>query len=131
MQISRWQNFKDKGHLFTLNLRTPATKIHRISCLRTFFLFLWINLFWFVADVYCQNFLKFWYCCAEKYFLFIWFFTKLFPIAVVLLLDKNLILSLRIWSPYIVLCCRKHFHSILTNSNNFSHSKSSIYSSFC
>ena len=35
MQINRWHNFKDKGHLFTLNL-PMTTKIHRIS-LRTFF----------------------------------------------------------------------------------------------
>ena len=53
MQINRWQNFKDKGHLFTLNLQMTTTKIHRISLLRTFFffLFLWINLFCSTADV--------------------------------------------------------------------------------
>ena len=51
MQINRWQNFKDKGHLFTLNLWMTATKIRRISLLRTFFLFLWINLFCSIADV--------------------------------------------------------------------------------
>ena len=50
MQINRWRNFKDKGHLFTLNLRM-TTKICRISLLRTFFLFLWINLFCSIADV--------------------------------------------------------------------------------
>ena len=57
---------------------------------------------------------------------FIWFFMKIFPIAVVLLLYKNLILFLRIWSPHIVLYYRKHFYSILTNLSNFSHSKSPI-----
>ena len=51
MQINRWQNFKDKRHLFTLNLRITTTKIHRISLLRTFFLFPWINLFCSMADV--------------------------------------------------------------------------------
>ena len=51
MQINRWQNFKDKGHLFTLNLPMTTTKIRRISLLRTFFLFLWINLFCSIADV--------------------------------------------------------------------------------
>ena len=50
MQINRWRNFKDKGHLFTLNL-PMTTKIRRISLLRTFFLFLWINLFCSIADV--------------------------------------------------------------------------------
>ena len=44
MQINRWRNFKDKGHLFTLNLPMTTTKIRRISLLRTFFLFLGINL---------------------------------------------------------------------------------------
>ena len=38
MQINRWRNFKDKGHLFTLNL-AMTTKIRRISLLRTFFYF--------------------------------------------------------------------------------------------
>ena len=42
MQINRWQNFKDKGHLFTLNL-LMTTKIRRISLLKIFFLFVWIN----------------------------------------------------------------------------------------
>ena len=56
---------------------------------------------------------------------FIWFFMKIFPIAVVLLLYKNLIFFLRIWSPHVVLYYRKHFYSILTNLSNFSHSKSS------
>ena len=51
---------------------------------------------------------------------------KLFPIAVVLLLYKNLIFFLRIWSPHVVLYYRKHFYSILTNLSNLSHSKSSI-----
>ena len=37
MQINRWWNFKVKGHLFTLNLQTTATKICIISLLRTFF----------------------------------------------------------------------------------------------
>ena len=37
MQINRCQNFKDKGHLFILNL-PMTTKICRISLLRTFFL---------------------------------------------------------------------------------------------
>ena len=52
MQINRWQNFKDKmvPYLFTLNL-LMTTKIRRISLLRTFFLFLWINLFCPIADV--------------------------------------------------------------------------------
>ena len=50
MQINRWQNFKDKGHLFTLNL-PMTTKICRKSLLRTFLLFLWINLFCSIADV--------------------------------------------------------------------------------
>ena len=37
-----------------------------------------------------KTFLKFWYCCAEKYFqFFIWLFKKLFPIAEVLLLYKE------------------------------------------
>ena len=36
MQINRWQNFKDKGYLFTLNL-PMTTIIHRISLLRAFF----------------------------------------------------------------------------------------------
>ena len=39
MQINRWQNFKDKGHLFTLNLQMTATKIRRMSLLRTFFFY--------------------------------------------------------------------------------------------
>ena len=39
MQINRWQNFKDKGHLFTLNLPMTTTKIRRISLLKTFFYF--------------------------------------------------------------------------------------------
>ena len=114
---------KIKHILFTLNLGMTATEIRQISLLKTFFLFLWINLFCSIADVYCRNFLKFWYCCAEKYFLFfIRFFTKLFPIAVVLLLYKNF----KIWSPHVVLYYRKHFYSILTNLSNLSHSKSSI-----
>ena len=70
MQINRWQNLKDNGHHFTLNLQMTATKIRRISLIRTFFIFLWINLFCSIADVYYRNFLKFWYCCAEKYFVF-------------------------------------------------------------
>ena len=53
------------------------------------------------------------------------FFTKLFPVAVVLLLYKNLNF-LRIWSAHVVLCYRKHFYSILTNLSNLSHNKSSI-----
>ena len=57
---------------------------------------------------------------------FIWFFMKIFPIAVVLLLYKNLIFFSRIWSPHVVLYYRKHFYSILTNLSNFSHSKSSM-----
>ena len=36
MQINSWQNFKDKGYLFTLNL-PMTTIIHRISLLRAFF----------------------------------------------------------------------------------------------
>ena len=44
MQINRWWNFKEKGKLSTLNLQM-TTKIRRISLLRKFFLFLWINLF--------------------------------------------------------------------------------------
>ena len=51
IQINRWRNFKDKGHLFTLNLPMTDTKIRRISLLGTFFLFLWINLFCSIADV--------------------------------------------------------------------------------
>ena len=125
MQINRWWNVKDQRHLFILILRMTATKICRISY--NIFLFLWINLFCSIADVECRNFLKFWYCCAEKYFLFfVRFFTKLFPIAVVLLLYKNLIFFLRISSPHIVLCYRKHFYWILTNLSNLSQSKSSI-----
>ena len=50
MQINRWQNFKDKGHLFTLNL-PMTTKICRISLLRMFSLFLKINLFCSITDV--------------------------------------------------------------------------------
>ena len=90
MQINRWWNFKDKGHPFTLNLPMTTTKICRISRLRTVLLFLWINLYCSITDVvYCRNFMKFWYYCSEKYFLFfIRFFTKLFTIAVVLLLHK-------------------------------------------
>ena len=64
--------------------------------------------------------------CRKIFFAFIWFFTKHFPIAVVLLLYKNLIFFLRIWSPHVVLYYRKHFYSILTNLSNLSHSKSSI-----
>ena len=30
MQTNRWQNFKDIGHLFTVNLPMAATKIHNI-----------------------------------------------------------------------------------------------------
>ena len=51
MQINRWQNFKDKGQLFTFNLWMTATKICRLSLIGTFFLFLWINLFCSIADV--------------------------------------------------------------------------------
>ena len=39
---------------------------------------------------------------------------------------QDLIFFLRIWSPLVVLYCRKHFYSILTNLSNLSHSKSSI-----
>ena len=52
---------------------------------------------------------------------FIRFFMKPFPIAVVLLLYKNLIFFLRIWSPYVVLYYRKHFYSILTDLSKLSH----------
>ena len=38
IEINRWR--KDKGHLFTSNLHMSATKIRRISLLRTFFCFL-------------------------------------------------------------------------------------------
>ena len=89
MQINRWQNT-----LFTEHLRTTASETNRASFLRSFF-FLWINLFCFIGDVYCRNFLKFWYWCAENNFmLFIQFRMKLFPIAVVSLLWKNLIFFL-------------------------------------
>ena len=37
MEINRKRNFKEKGHLLTLNLGMTATKISRISLLRTFF----------------------------------------------------------------------------------------------
>ena len=37
MQINRWQNFKDKGHIFTLNLMM-ATKICRTSSQNIFFI---------------------------------------------------------------------------------------------
>ena len=45
MQITRWQHFKDKGHHFTLNLQMTATKICRISLLRT-------HLFYFLGLIY-------------------------------------------------------------------------------
>ena len=37
IQISRWRNFKDQGHLFTSSLLMTTTKVRRISLLRTFF----------------------------------------------------------------------------------------------
>ena len=51
IQINRWRNFKDQGHLFTSSLLMTTTKIRGISLLRTFFLFHWINLFCSIADV--------------------------------------------------------------------------------
>ena len=57
--------------------------------------------------------------CRKIFSVFIRFFTKLFPIAVVFnLLFKYLISSRSIYY-------RKHFYSILTNLSNFSHSKPS------
>ena len=39
MQINRWRNFKDKGHLFYIKPLDDCTKIHRISFLRIFFVY--------------------------------------------------------------------------------------------
>ena len=50
MQINRWQNFKDKGHLFTLNL-LMTTKFVKYLFLEHLFLFLSINLFCSIADL--------------------------------------------------------------------------------
>ena len=59
-----------------------------------------------VHAMLCQ---KFWYWCAEKYFLlFIRFHMKLFPVVVVSFLCKNLIF----FSPHLVHNNRKHFCSI-------------------
>ena len=52
MQISRWPNFKDEGHFFTLNFQMAATKICRISLLRTFFL----NFFGYICSAPSEMF---------------------------------------------------------------------------
>ena len=91
--------------------------------LEFFCLFLWINFFLFcsITDVYCRNFLKCWYWCAEKYFLFfIRFYMKLFPTAVVSLFIR--IQSL-LSSPSTLL--KEIFLFNLTNFSNLSHGKSS------
>ena len=64
--------------------------------------------------------------CRNTFLFFVQFFTKLFPIAAVLLLYKNLIFFQRIWSPHVALYFRKHFYSILTNLTNLSYSRSSV-----
>ena len=67
--------------------------------------------------------------CRKICSVFIRFFTKLFPIAVVLLLNKNLIFfffkNLISSSSTLSWYSRKHFYSILTNLSNLSHTKSS------
>ena len=90
LQIKSWQNFKDKGHLFTSNLPWLLLKFAEYLFLKHFFISLnkcfapWqlfnIEISWNFHAVVQKNIL-----------FFIPFFTKLFPIAVVLPLYKDLI----------------------------------------
>ena len=71
MQINRWRSFKVKDTFFTLGWLLQ--KFVEYLFLESFFvsyLILKINLFCSIADIWCRNFLKFWYWCSKKYFLF-------------------------------------------------------------
>ena len=107
MQINRWQIFKDT--FFTEHFGTTASETHRVSFLRSFFFCLWINLFCFVADISCRNFLKLWQLICRK------LFSAFYPdshetFSIVSLLCKNLIFFLLTLALY----DRKHFCSTLT-----------------
>ena len=72
------------------------------------------SLYWHYAIlIFTSKLCQFWYWCAEKCFLlFIQFYMKLSPIAVVSFLCKNLIF----FSPHLVLNYRKYFCSILAGT---------------
>ena len=97
-----------KRFFFTEYLPTILLKFIQCLFLESFFISLNKLILLHHRYLICRNFLKFWYCCAEKYFLlFIRFYMRLSPIAMVSLLGKNLILSI-----LLVLSDRKHFCSV-------------------
>ena len=125
MQTNRWQDFKDKGHLFTLNSRWPLLKfVEYIPSWNILFIYLDKSVLLHRRCLMSKFSEILTLLCRKIFSFFNRFFTKLFPVAVVLLLYKNLNF-LRIWSAHVVLCYRKHFYSVLTNLSNLSHSKSS------
>ena len=127
LMICRWRNFKGKGHLFTLNLQMTAIKIHRISLLRTFFLFFWIKSILPHRRCLMSKFPEtLMLRCRKIFSVFYPIFHKTFSNRCCFALIEEFSLFLRIWSPHVVLYYRNHFYSILTNLSSFSHSKSSI-----
>ena len=92
-----------------------ATEIHRIFLLRTFFSFLWINRFCSISSLISKFPEILILLCRKIVSVFIRFYTKLFPIAEVLLLYKNLIFFYEFNLLTSSLYYTKHFRSISTN----------------
>ena len=94
-QINRWQNVEDKGHIFCI--KPPGDSYWNFV---EYLLYFFVSLDKSVLLHHRCLMSKFpeilILLCRKIFFVYIQFYTKLFPIAVVLLLYKNLIFFLRI-----------------------------------
>ena len=94
-QINRWQNVEDKGHIFYI--KPPGDSYWNFV---EYLLYFFVSLDKSVLLHHRCLMSKFpeilILLCRKIFFVYIQFYTKLFPIAVVLLLYKNLIFFLRI-----------------------------------